>query len=547
MPIAAAAAVDICQPTAKKKRKEVDLAANNGSGRPTKRVRKQCNVDGCGNWRVEGGVCIRHGAKVEYKLCSGEECTNQAKSDGVCIRHGAKKKLCSVDDCTKQAQKGGLCIRHGAKLKRCSGEECTNQAQKGGVCVAHGANGDRCKFEGCIGKGDFSGFCSRHQEHRPNKNDYNLQIQQQQFQQQQQILRMRLASTMSSLGYRHHPPQWNNNYYYDNSFLDSNRVIFEGCNIVAMHGGFCFAHCASSVAPHARADIQRGCVQRGRNQNAATEIIIDAEEAGEKKQGLITSRKKKEGVAKQSKTPPSCDTGEYCPDESEQDGRGHRCAVEDGQSHDSDKSLAAGVANLKDDNEQDTSDMRPQRRIRREGNLKDDEEQGASNVAPTQGGDEGRTGDAMEEGDSWCGDGQNEYCCEGVDNGDVNSEEGKQSHVVPEEIIATANGDEKEHEIEKKSVVAELEEELEAKTTEMDTQLMTTATSRLEERVAKDAANTKVEEMTKKFEAESKAVAELKKEVAALLELNASLRNQLERQSKGSEVKEEELTDDEDF
>ena len=246
--------------------------------------------------------------------------------------------------------------------------------------------------------------------------------------------------------------------------------------------------------------------------------------------------------------------------------------------------------------------MRPQRRIRREGNLKDDEEQGASNVAPTQGGDEGRTGDAMEEGDSWCGDGQNEYSCEGVDNGDVNSEEGKQSYVLPEEIIATANGDEKEHEllrltseleepntnnmvnetseelkvvesrseseheqnqllrarltgaegeIKKKSdVIAELEEELEtekAKKTEMDTQLMTTATSRLEERVAKDAANAKVEEMTKKFEAESKAVAELKKEVAALLELNASLRNQLERQSKGSEVKEEELTDDEDF
>ena len=530
---------------------------------------------------------------------------------GVCYRHGAKveAKRCSVDDCANIAVKGGVCIRHGAKVKLCSVKECKVKAQKGGVCVKHGANGDRCKFEGCTLKGDFSGFCITHLVPRPNQNYYNLQIQQQQLQQQQQqISRMGLTSTMSSLGYRH-PPQQQQNYYYNNSLLNSNGVIsrcnFEGCNIVAIHGGFCFAHCASSVAPHAHADSQRGCVQGGGNQNAPTVIIIDAKEAGEKKQeGLITSRKQKEGVAEQSKTPLSSDTdtGEYCPNEFEQDGRGHRCAVEDGQSHDSDKSLAAGVANLKDDNEQDTSDMRPQRRIRREGNLKDDEEQGASNVAPTQGGDEGRTGDAMEEGDSWCGDGQNEYSCEGVDNGDVNSEEGKQSYVLPEEIIATANGDEKEHEllrltseleepntnnmvnetseelkvvesrseseheqnqllrarltgaegeIKKKSdVIAELEEELEtekAKKTEMDTQLMTTATSRLEERVAKDAANAKVEEMTKKFEAESKAVAELKKDVAALLELNASLRNQLERQSKGSEVKEEELTDDEDF
>eukprot|EP00984_Skeletonema_dohrnii_P009471 scaffold3622_cov145-Skeletonema_dohrnii-CCMP3373.AAC.9 len=548
MPIAAAA-VDICQPTAKKKRKEVDLAANNGSGPSKKRVKKRCSAEGCINQAVKGGVCRRHGAKVE--------------------------------------------------AQRCFVDGCTNQIQRRGVCNRHGANGDRCKFEGCTAISDFSGFCGYHQESLPNKFFYNLQIQQQhQLQhQQQQILRMGLASTMSSLGYRHHPPQWNNSYYYDNSFLSSNwasHCNFEGCNIVAIHGGFCFAHSASSFAPHAHADSQRGYVQGGGNQNTPTVIIIDEEEAGEKKQASITSRKQKEGVAEQSKTPPSCDTGEYCPDEFEQDGRGHSCAVEDRQ-----KDGSKGVASLKNDSEQDTSDMRPQRRIRREVNLKDDAEQDASDDAPTQGGDEGGTGDAMEDGDSWGGDGQNEYSCEGVDN--VHSEEGKQSHVLPEEIRATANDDEKEHEllrltseleeannmvnetseelevvksrsesehkqnqllrarltgaegeIKKKSdVIAELEEELEAekaKKTEMDTQLMTTATSRLEERVAKDAANATVEEMTKKFEAESGAVAELKKEVAARLELNASLRNQLEKPSKGGiEVKEEELTDDEDF
>eukprot|EP00984_Skeletonema_dohrnii_P009466 scaffold3622_cov145-Skeletonema_dohrnii-CCMP3373.AAC.4 len=182
--------------------------------------------------------------------------------------------------------------------------------------------------------------------------------------------------------------------------------------------------------------------------------------------------------------------------------------------------------------------MRPQRRIRREVNLKDDEEQDASNVAPTQGGDEGGTGDAMEDVIAVVAM--------------AKTKEGKQSHVLPEEIRATANDDEKEHEIKKKSdVIAELEVELEAekaKQTEMDTQLVTTVTSRLEERVAKDAANATVEEMTKKFEAESGVVAELKKEVAARLELNASLWNQLKKPSNGRiEVKEEELTDDEDF
>eukprot|EP00984_Skeletonema_dohrnii_P025707 scaffold14875_cov71-Skeletonema_dohrnii-CCMP3373.AAC.3 len=412
----------ICQPTAKKKRKEVDLAANNESGPPKKRVKKRCSVG---------------------------ECTNQAQKGGVCWRHGARKKV-----------------------KLCSVEECTNYTVKGGVCTKHGANGDRCKFEGCTVKGDFNGFCGYHQEPRPNNYYYNRQIQQQQQQlllhhhqqQQQQILCMGLASTMSSLGYRFHPPQWNNNYNNDNSFLNSNRASlcnFEGCNIIAIHGRFCWRHSASSFAPRAHADIQRGYVQGGGNQIAPTEIIIiDAEEAGEKKlEGLITSRKRKEGVAKQSKSPPSCDTGEHCPDESEQDGRGHRCAVEDSQNDGSDKSLAAGVANLKDDNEQDTSDMRPQRRIRREVNQKDDREQDASSdVAPTQGGSEGGRGDAMEDGDSWGGDGQNEYDCGGGDDGDLNSEEGKQSHVVPDEIATTAGANDVQNDSEIQRLAAELKD-----------------------------------------------------------------------------------------
>ncbi len=39
-------------------------------------------------------------------------CTNHAKNGGVCIRHGAKVKLCSKEGCAK----GGVCKKHGVKI-----------------------------------------------------------------------------------------------------------------------------------------------------------------------------------------------------------------------------------------------------------------------------------------------------------------------------------------------------------------------------------------------------------------------------------------------
>jgi hypothetical protein len=38
-----------------------------------------CSAEGCTNIVVRGGVCIRHGAKVEPKRCSSEGWTNQAQ------------------------------------------------------------------------------------------------------------------------------------------------------------------------------------------------------------------------------------------------------------------------------------------------------------------------------------------------------------------------------------------------------------------------------------------------------------------------------------
>ena len=77
--------------------------------------KKQCSIEECTNKAVQGGVCRRHGAKVEIKLCSYEGCVNQVINNGVCISHGAKrKKRCSQEGCTNQAKRRGVCKRHGA-------------------------------------------------------------------------------------------------------------------------------------------------------------------------------------------------------------------------------------------------------------------------------------------------------------------------------------------------------------------------------------------------------------------------------------------------
>eukprot|EP00986_Skeletonema_menzelii_P016448 scaffold14642_cov146-Skeletonema_menzelii.AAC.4 len=108
-----------------KKRKRYSSAAGEDegtvaakkAGEKKYKYRKKCSADGCSNIAVQGGVCMRHGAKT--KRCSSDGCANQAKTGGVCIRHGAKTKpkRCSSDGCTNYAQKGGVCIRHGAKRK----------------------------------------------------------------------------------------------------------------------------------------------------------------------------------------------------------------------------------------------------------------------------------------------------------------------------------------------------------------------------------------------------------------------------------------------
>ena len=59
-----------------------------------KRKRRYCNQEGCSKQVVQGGVCIKHGARV--KPCSREGCGKQVVQGGVCVEHGARKRRRSL-------------------------------------------------------------------------------------------------------------------------------------------------------------------------------------------------------------------------------------------------------------------------------------------------------------------------------------------------------------------------------------------------------------------------------------------------------------------
>jgi len=100
-----------------------------------KRMRRKCKVEGCINRIVEGGVCIRHGAK--RKKCGFPGCTKHVKKAGMCSAHGPSRKKCDVEGCIKVAVKGGRCLSHGASKKLCSVENCKKQAILSGMCKKH--------------------------------------------------------------------------------------------------------------------------------------------------------------------------------------------------------------------------------------------------------------------------------------------------------------------------------------------------------------------------------------------------------------------------
>ena len=113
------------------------------SFRPTTEKRKQLNQD----------KVVDHAPKKKRvrRRCSADECANIAVNGGVCVKHGAKVKTCSHEGCTNNVQKQGVCIKHGAKVTKkrmaCNHEGCTNWIRKRGVCRRHGQM--TCSQKGC--------------------------------------------------------------------------------------------------------------------------------------------------------------------------------------------------------------------------------------------------------------------------------------------------------------------------------------------------------------------------------------------------------------
>jgi hypothetical protein len=122
-------------------------------GGSSRRIRRKCNIQGCMNRVVQGGLCISHGAK--RKTCNHPGCTKNVKKAGFCSTHGPARKRCENTGCDKVAVQGGKCIAHGAKKKSCAHEGCSKQAIMSGMCKKHhdllnGIISANYQGEGCI-------------------------------------------------------------------------------------------------------------------------------------------------------------------------------------------------------------------------------------------------------------------------------------------------------------------------------------------------------------------------------------------------------------
>lgn len=180
------------------KRKDPSSSAEDGT--PKKRSRRKCNVSDCTNQAKNGGICIKHGAKLperkNRKVCAKEECDNIAQKAGVCRAHAER---CKKEGCDNRAKKGDTCLKHVSSSKKrrhseedahdhshshdhgeekstkarkkkatdtpkkkvCKSEGCEKKPVRRGVCNDHGGR-QTCKSEGCDNVAKEAGVCRKH-------------------------------------------------------------------------------------------------------------------------------------------------------------------------------------------------------------------------------------------------------------------------------------------------------------------------------------------------------------------------------------------------
>ncbi|CAH0476788.1 unnamed protein product [Peronospora belbahrii] len=127
--------------------------------RPPSRI---CKYDGCEQYVVDQGLCVRHGGG---KRCQTLGCTSRAKYQGRCWKHGGSVK-CKVAGCINRAKSRGFCWSHGGGTK-CKAESCEKIAISNSLCWAHGG-GKRCEVERCMRQAyeRTGNLCNNHYQER---------------------------------------------------------------------------------------------------------------------------------------------------------------------------------------------------------------------------------------------------------------------------------------------------------------------------------------------------------------------------------------------
>ncbi|KAG3081730.1 hypothetical protein PI124_g8061 [Phytophthora idaei] len=127
--------------------------------RPPSRI---CKHEGCEQYVVDQGLCVRHGGG---KRCQTPGCTSRAKHQGRCWKHGGSTE-CKVPSCINRAKSRGFCWSHGGGTK-CKTDNCEKIAISNGLCWAHGG-GKRCAVEGCMRQAyeRTDNLCNNHHQER---------------------------------------------------------------------------------------------------------------------------------------------------------------------------------------------------------------------------------------------------------------------------------------------------------------------------------------------------------------------------------------------
>ncbi|KAL7993431.1 hypothetical protein Plhal703r1_c68g0170201 [Plasmopara halstedii] len=127
--------------------------------RPPSRV---CKHEGCEQYVVDQGLCVRHGGG---KRCLTSGCTSRAKHQGRCWKHGGSTE-CKVPSCINRAKSRGFCWSHGGGTK-CKVDSCEKIAISNALCWAHGG-GKRCAVEGCMRQAyeRTENLCNNHYQER---------------------------------------------------------------------------------------------------------------------------------------------------------------------------------------------------------------------------------------------------------------------------------------------------------------------------------------------------------------------------------------------